>query len=48
MGAVLSKFCKCIFCCCPNYNCYNRKEREIEIIYQKIRSEIDSLENEVI
>jgi hypothetical protein len=37
MGSVMSKFCACIFCCCPNKNCYDREKREIEIIYNQIR-----------
>ena len=37
MGSVMSKFCACIFCCCPNKNCYGRREREIENIYNQIR-----------
>lgn len=36
MGSILSKFCNCIFCCCPTRNCYGRKKREVEIIYNGI------------
>ena len=37
MGSVMSKFCACIFCCCPNKNCHNRERRGVEIIYNQIR-----------
>ena len=34
----LSNFCRCLFCC------YNKRQREIEIIYQKIKNQQDILE----
>ena len=36
MGSILSKFCKCIFCCCPKKNCYGSRRREVENIYNGI------------
>ena len=47
MGSVLSKFCRCIFCCCPKINCYDRDKREIQIIYNQIRQTDDCFSAEI-
>ena len=37
MGSLMSKFCACIFCCCPAKNCHGRERRKVEIIYNNIK-----------
>ena len=37
MGGVISKICACLFFCCPERNCWDRKERETKVIYNQIR-----------
>jgi|UniRef100_A0A6C0C4U3 hypothetical protein len=37
MGSVMSKFCACIFCCCPDKNCQDCEKQRVEIIYNQVR-----------
>ena len=41
MVSVLSKFCACLFCFCPDKNCYGRHNRQTQIIYEKIKPKDD-------
>ena len=41
MGYILSKFFACLFCFCPDRNCYDKQERQIRIIYDKIKPHED-------
>jgi len=43
MGSLMSKFCACIFCCCPAKNCHGRERRKVEIIYNNIKQIDDCL-----
>ena len=47
MGSVLSKFCRCIFCCCPGMNIYDQQRKEIQIIYKEITQRDDCFSAEI-
>ena len=47
MGSVLSKFCRCVFCCCPCMNISEQQRKEVEVIYNQIRQTDDCFSAEI-